>query len=95
MGNVPQWEKEKIRLEQDVSLEKNKILMSMDFTSITYLNNLAFSKHLPAYSLTCLYCATLFLSCILIPKQEISCHKYLLNIIISISLLHLSVFKHA
>ena len=22
MGNIPQWEKEKIRLEQDVSLEK-------------------------------------------------------------------------
>ena len=57
----------------------------MDFTFITYLYNLAFSKHLPAYSLTCLYCAIQFLSCILIPKHEISSHKYILNIIISIS----------
>ena len=78
MGNIPQREKEKIRLEQDVSL-KNKILICMDFTFITYLYNLAFSKHLPAYSLTCLYCTIFFLSYILVLKHEISSHKYILN----------------
>ena len=31
---------------------KNKILTCMDFASITYFYNLAFSKHLPTYSLT-------------------------------------------
>ena len=51
---------------------KNKILICMDFTFITHLYNLAFSKHLPAYSLTCLYCVILFLSYILVPKHEIS-----------------------
>ena len=67
----------------------------MDFTFTTYLYNLALPKHLPAYSLTCLYCAILFLSCILVSKHEISSHKYILNIVISISLYHLSVSKHA
>ena len=67
----------------------------MDFTFITYLYNLAFLKHLPTYSLTCLYCAILFLSYILLSKHEISSHKYLLNINISISLHHLLVSKHA
>ena len=42
----------------------------MDFTFITYLYNLAFSKHLPIYSLTCLYCAILFLSHILVSKKK-------------------------
>ena len=64
-------------------------------TNITYLYKLTFSKHLPAYSLTCLYCAILFLSCILVSKHEISSHKYILNIILNISLHHLSVSKHA
>ena len=67
----------------------------MEFTFTSYLFNLAFSKHLPVYSLTCLYCDILFLSYILIPKHEISSHKYILNIIINISLHHLSVSKHA
>ena len=67
----------------------------MNFTFITYLYNLAFSKHLPAYSLTCLYCAILFLSYILVSKHKISSHKYILNIIINISLHHLLVSKHA
>ena len=67
----------------------------MDFTSITYLYDLVFSKHLLAYSLTCLYCAIQFLLCILIPKHEISSHKYILNIIINIFLHHLLVSKHA
>ena len=67
----------------------------MYFTSITYLYDLVFSKHLLAYSLTCLYCAIQFLSCVLIPKHEISSHKNILNIIINISLHLLSVSKHA
>ena len=67
----------------------------MDFTFITYLYSLAFSKHLPAYLLTCLYYAILFLASILISKHEISCHKYILNIIMNISSHYLSVFKHA
>ena len=67
----------------------------MDFIFNTYLYNLAFSKHLPAYSLTCLYCAILFLSYILVSKHEISSHIYPLNILINISLHHLSVSKHA
>ena len=33
----------------------------MDFTFITYLYNLVFSKHLLEYLLTCLYCAILFI----------------------------------
>ena len=94
MENVSQWEKGKIRLEQDVSL-KNKILICMDFTFITYLYGLAFSKHLLEYFLTCLYCAILFLSCILMSKQEISSYIYPLNILINISLHHILVFKHA
>ena len=94
MENVSQWEKGKIRLEQDVSL-KNKILICMDFTFITYLYSLAFSKHLLEYFLTCLYCAILFLSCILMSKQEISSYIYPLNILINISLHHILVFKHA
>ena len=61
----------------------------MDFIAITYLYNLAFSKHLPTYSLTCLYYA------ILIPKHKISSYKYILNIIINISLHHVLVSKHA
>ena len=56
---------------------KNKILICMDFTFITHLYNLAFSKHFLAYSLTCLYCAILFLSCILMLRQNISSHIYL------------------
>ena len=75
-------------------LGKNKILICMDFTYITYLYNLVFSKHLPAYSLTCLYCSILFLSYILVSKHEISSHKYILNIIINISFHHLSISKH-
>ena len=67
----------------------------MDFTFITYLYNLAFSKHFPAYSLTCLYCAILFLLYILVSKHEISSHKYFPTIIINISLHHLLVYKHA
>ena len=67
----------------------------MDFTFITYLYNLALSKHLPAYSITCLYCDILFLSYILMSKQEITSHIYLLMIIIHISLHHLSISKHA
>ena len=67
----------------------------MDFTFITYLYNLAFSKHLPAYSLTCLYCAIIFLSYILVSKHEISSHKYFLNIIMNISIHYLSLSKHA
>ena len=74
---------------------KNKVLILMDFTFITYLYNLAFSKHLPTYSLTGLFCAIQFLSYILIPKHEISSHKYILNVIINISLHHLLVSKHA
>ena len=74
---------------------QNKILLCMDFTFTAYLYNLAFSKHLPAYSLTCLYCAILFLSYILVSKHKISSHKYILNIIINISLHHLLVSKHA
>ena len=75
---------------------KNKILICMDFTFITCLYNLAFSKHLPTYSsLTCMYCDILLLSYILVSKHEISSHKYILNIIINIFLHHLSVSKHA
>ena len=95
-----QWEmylngKRKRSVQNKMYPWKNKILICMDFTYITYLYNLAISKHLPTYSLTCLYCAIQFLACILIPNHEISSHKYILNIIINISLHQLSVSKHA